>query len=214
MITEKQLFDIMPRANTEVWLPVLNNVMSKFGINTPSRESAFLAQIAHESFELNRLVENLSYTAERVSIVWPKRFPTIESATPYARNPEKLANRVYSNRLGNGDVESGDGWLYRGRGIFQLTGRGNYRAASKALGFDFELNPKLVEYPEYAGLTAGWYWQSNGLNELADDGNNENDDSDFTKISIKINGGFIGLESRRSYYRRARSVLCCIQSVF
>src|SRR6185436_4674356 len=188
-VTPAQLTSFLPTlARVEVWTPALNAAMERFEITTPYRAAAFLAQVAHESAEFSRLTENLSYTAARLCAVWPGRFPTLQAAQPYERNPELLANYVYARRLGNGDAASGDGWRFRGRGLIQLTGRGNYRSCG-------------------AALAAAQFWQSRGLNHLADDQNDDNDDEDFVKITKIINGGTAGLKSRQQYWARARMVL-------
>jgi putative chitinase len=208
IITETQLKQIMPGCtNADVWTKALNEAMDKFEINTRDRAAAFLAQIAHESGELRRLVENLNYSANRLMQVWPKRFPTLEKAERYAGNPQKLANYVYADRLGNGDEASGDGWKFRGRGLIQLTGRGNYRRAAQDLGLPLEQQPELLEQPEGAALSAAYFWRSHGLNELADDKNNDNDEEDFVTISIRINGGRAGLNERKRYWQKAKGVL-------
>jgi putative chitinase len=178
--------------------------MDRFEINSSARIAAFLAQVAHESGELRRLVENLNYSAKGLMRVWPKRFPTLEKATAYERQPEKLANYVYAKRLGNGDEASGDGWRFRGRGLLQITGRGNYRTAAKALELRLEDQPDLLETPPVAALAAAQFWQSRGLNELADDRNDDDDDEDFVRISVIINGGRVGLPDRKHYWSRAR----------
>jgi putative chitinase len=207
-ILETQLKQIMPTStNTTVWIKALNEAMERFEIDTPQRAAAFLAQIAHESGELRRLVEDLNYSAKRLMQVWPKRFPTLAKTRQYERNPEKLANYVYANRLGNGDEASGDGWKFRGRGLIQVTGRGNYQTAAKALELALGQQPELLEQPGPAALSAAQFWQSHGLNEFADDRNNENDDADFVTISIRINGGRAGLNERRRYWQKAKSVL-------
>jgi putative chitinase len=139
--------------------------------------------------------------------VWPKRFPTLEKAQEYARQPEKLANYVYAKRLGNGDVDSGDGWRYRGRGLIQLTGRANYQSAGRALSRPFEAQPELLEDPAEAAMSAAHFWQSRGLNELADDRNDDNDDADFVRISVIINGGRVGLPERRESWAKAKAAL-------
>lgn len=207
-VTEKQLLEIMPKCrNAGMWIEPLNMAMGRFDINTSDRIAAFIAQIAHESSELQRIEENLNYSGKRLMAVWPKRFPTLEKASLYERDPEKLANYVYANRLGNGDTSSGDGWSFRGRGLIQLTGRGNYRSAGLALGLPLETEPQRLEQPEGASLSAAWFWQSRGLNELADDRNDDDDDADFTKISILINGGRAGIKERKRYWATAKSVL-------
>src|SRR5436190_4449696 len=207
-ITPAQLTRFLPQlARVDVWTPALNAAMERFEITTPYRAAAFLAQVAHESGEFSRLTENLSYTAARLCAVWPNRFPTIEAAQPYERNPERLANYVYAKRLGNGDVTTGDGWRFRGRGLIQLTGRGNYRSCGTALTLPLEAEPQRLESPLAAALAAAQFWQSRGLNHLADDQNDDNDDEDFISITKIINGGTAGLKSRQQYWARARAAL-------
>ncbi len=205
LLTTSILVSIMPKADGNKWVKVLNDAMDRFFINTPYRAAAFLAQAAHESGELCCLAENLYYSASRLMQVFPKRFPTLGKAKLYEKNPGKLANYIYADRLGNGNEASGDGWKYRGRGIFQLTGRGNYREVGKGLNIDLENNPISVEEPPNAALTAAYFWKSHGLNELADDQNNDNDDEDFVTISIKINGGRVGLADRQAYWKKAKA---------
>jgi putative chitinase len=207
-ITLPQLVGIMPRnKRPAAWIDVLNEALTSFEINTIGRVAAFLAQIAHESAELNRLLENLNYSAQGLLATWPKRFVSLEVARQFERNPERIANYVYANRMGNGDLSSGDGWRYRGRGVIQLTGRGNYRAVGNAVGLPFETNPDLLLEPGPAALAAGYFWKSRGLNELADDRNDDNDDEDFVSITVRINGGRAGLADRRRYWERAQVVL-------
>ena len=214
IMTESRLMAFVPTLpNIAVWTRALDEAMERFEINTPERTAAFLAQISHESGEFRRLVEGLSYTASRLMKVWPRRFPTLEKAQEYARQPEKLANYVYAKRLGNGDVATGDGWRYRGRGLIQLTGRANYQSAGRALSRPFEAQPELLEDPIDAALTAAHFWQSRGLNELADDRNDDNDDADFVRISVIINGGRVGLPERRECWARAKAALVDIATV-
>lgn len=151
----------------------LRAAMALHDITGPQRVAAFLAHVMVESSNLTALEENLRYTtAARICRVWPSRFPTVESAEPFVRNPKALANRVYANRNGNGDEASGDGWTFRGRGLFQLTGRENYRRASAGLGLGavYLMRPELVAEPSDAALTAAWYWVANGCNQMADAG--------------------------------------------
>jgi putative chitinase len=206
-ITAQQLKTIMPKCNTDQWLNSLNQAMAKFEINTPARIAAFLAQIAHESAETTILSENLNYSAVRLTQVWPQRFPTVVLAQAYAKNPEKLANFVYAGRGGNGNSASGDGWRYRGRGLFQLTTKDNYRLAGQALALPLVDKPDLLLSPEVAALTAAQFWQRLGLNVLADHQVGDNDEKDFEKISIKINGGKVGLAERKRYWQLAKKTL-------
>jgi len=180
----------------------LDAAMTAFTINTPKRAAAFLAQAAHESIGFTRLQENLSYsTPERLMEVFKGRFTGLADAAQYLRQPEKLANRVYANRLGNGDTASGDGWKYRGRGLFQLTGRANYMAAGDGLGTDYKANPDLVAEPPDAAFTAAWYWAVGNLNAMADLGQ-------IDTITRRINGpAMLGADERRALYQRFLQVL-------
>jgi len=208
ILTETRFAAFLPDApDIPTWTRVLNDAMDRFDVRTLHRVAAFLAQIAHESDEFRRVVENLNYTAKRLMQVWPKRFTSLAKARRYERQPKKLANYVYANRLGNGDEASGDGWRFRGRGLLQITGRGNYRATAQALALPLEDNPELLEQPGVAALAAAHFWKSRGLNELADDRNTDNDDEDFVTISVIINGGRTGLKSRKRYWARAKAVL-------
>ena len=206
-ITAQQLKMIMPKCNTDQWLNPLNQAMTQFEINTSSRIAAFLAQVAHESVETTILSENLNYSALRLTQVWPQRFPSVAMAQAYAKNPEKLANFVYAGRGGNGNSASGDGWRYRGRGLFQLTTKDNYRLAGQALALPLVDKPDLLLSPEVAALTAAQFWQRLGLNVLADHQVGDNDEKDFEKISIKINGGKVGLVERKKYWQLAKKTL-------
>lgn len=206
-LTTNQLKAIMPRCETDKWIDPLDRATERFEINTPTRMAAFLAQIAHESSETTALSENLNYNAKRLMTVWPKRFPTLAEAQRYERNPQRLANRVYAGRGGNGNEASGDGWRYRGRGLFQLTFKDNYRLAADALNLPLVENPDLVTTPEVAALTAAHYWHRLGLNVLADHQPGDDDERDFEQISIRINGGRVGLPERKRYWRTAQEVL-------
>lgn len=207
-LSSSQLAAIMPAcSDTKLWTPHLNTAMERFEITTSGRMAAFLAQLAHESGQMKRLAENLSYMAHRLVQVWPARFPTLDKAMPYEHNPEKLANYVYAKRLGNGDETSGDGWRYRGRGLIQLTGRGNYLAAAQGIGQPLVEQPELLEQPEAASLSAAWFWKSHGLNELADDQNDDNDTEDFRTITKRINGCTFGLKERMDFWKKAQEVL-------
>ena len=203
MITLQQLVDcgIDRDVAGQFELP-LDAAMTAFTINTPKRAAAFLAQAAHESIGFTRLQENLSYsTPERLMEVFKGRFTGLADAAQYLRQPEKLANRVYANRLGNGDTASGDGWKYRGRGLFQLTGRANYMAAGDGLGTDYKANPDLVAEPPDAAFTAAWYWAVGNLNAMADLGQ-------IDTITRRINGpAMLGADERRALYQRFLQVL-------
>lgn len=184
----------------ERWLPAIQVTCHEYEINTPKRVAAFLAQIAHESGGYTRLVENLNYSAEALMRVWPKRFPTLQFAMQYHRNPEKIANSVYSSRMGNGSEASGEGWRYRGRGLKQLTGKDNYTRCGKALNVDLVGDPDLLLRPGLAARSAGWFWKSNNCSPLADAG-------EFELLTKRINGGLIGLADRKSRYTNILAAL-------
>lgn len=170
-------------AQAERFAGPLNAVcIDQFGLTKPARVAAFVAQAAHESARFTRLVENLNYTSPgRIMAIWPRRVPTPAAAAPLVGNPQALADRVYADRLGNGDEDSGDGWRYRGRGIFQITGRANYRDAGAALGLDIENDPDMLAQPEAACASAAWFWNKHGCNELIDRSN-------FDGTTLVING--------------------------
>jgi putative chitinase len=207
VLSRDQLAAIMPYANADRWTDPLNEAMARYSINTPERVAAFLAHVAHESDECRCLTENLRYTATGLCRTWPKRFPSLELAAPYANNPEAIANYVYANRLGNGDTASGDGWRFRGRGLIQLTGRTNYTTAGDALGLYLATRPELLEEWFPAALTAAWFWESRGCNALADSQAGDDAEEDFKRITQIINGGTHGLAARRAYWYRAQGVV-------
>lgn len=183
-----------------LWLESVRNTCRLFQIETKPQIAAFLAQTAHESAGYTRLTENLNYSAEVLMKVWPKRFPTKIIADAFARKPELIANQVYSNRMGNGPVQSGDGWRYRGRGLKQLTGKDNYVRCAQALGVDIAQEPSRLSTPAYAALSAGWFWQNNGCGSLAEAG-------EFEQLTKRINGGLLGLEDRKARYGRVLKAL-------
>lgn len=176
-------------------------LLEEYDINTPLRISHFLAQVTHESNDFKVLKENLNYSQSGLLSVFRKYF-TPEQALAYARKPEKIANRVYANRLGNGDEASGDGWKYRGRGAIQVTGKTNYMKCSLYLFNDERLltNPDKLLEPKYAILSACWYWRTNNLNRIADTDN-------IQLLTRKVNGGTNGLSDRQSRFTRIYSVL-------
>lgn len=200
-LTVPQLTAIMPRLGVaaERWLFPLRTTALVFEITSAVRLAAFLAQLAHESTELTRLEENLNYSAEGLLRTWPARFNAQEAAV-FARRPERIAERAYGGRLGNGPEGSGDGWLYRGRGPIGLTFLDNYREAGTALGLDLEKRPELVMEPLIGALCAGRFWKTRGCNELADAG-------DIRGLTRRINGGLTGLAEREAYWRTAKTVL-------
>ena len=183
----------------QLFLPHLQGLDCGFQINTPLRWAAFIAQAAHESNEFQALEENLNYSALGLIATWPKRFDQAK-AQQYARQPQKIANYVYANRMGNGDEASGDGFAHRGRGLFQITGKDGYKLHGGLLGVNLLTDPSIVATPEWAVKTAASYWKYKTLNVLADA-------RDFDAITHKINGGSIGQVERNKYYKLAKLAL-------
>jgi putative chitinase len=207
------------QAGATRWAGPLTDACARFGIDTPDRVAAFLAQCAHESARFSTTVESLNYSDAGLARTWPKRFAQVNlltgtilrdargnplpntAAIKLARRPEAIANTVYANRIGNGDVASGDGWRFRGRGLIQLTGRANYAEYASAMeAHDFIMkNPDLVGHPPHAATSAAWFWSRRGLNALADAG-------DLEAMTRVINGGTHGIENRALLYASARQV--------
>jgi putative chitinase len=184
MVSLEQILQASPAAKlrASAFVQPLNTAMSKCGITTPQRQAAFLAQIFHESGSLAYVEENLNYREEVMMKVWPRRFPTLAAATPYARNPEKLANNVYANRMGNGDESSGDGWKYRGAGLIQLTGKDNQFAFAMEADVDLLNVGGYLRTTEGACASSAWFWQRSGASVYADKG-------DFDGVSDVVNTG-------------------------
>ena len=182
------------------WVDALNATFARFNISTPIQQASFIGQCSHECGNFKVLQENLNYRAETLMKLWKSRFPTIEIANEYARNPKKIANKVYSSRMGNRDEASGDGYRFRGRGCIQLTGHANYFHAGQACGEDFVMQPDLVATPRYAAMTAGWFWSTHKLNQYADK-------QDFLMMTKKINGGTIGIDDRIKHINHALDIL-------
>ena len=180
------------------WLKPLEDTFAKYNIDTPKRQAAFIGQCAHESGNFKVLQENLNYSAEGLMKTWPSRFPTKEIADQYARQPAKIAGKVYNGRLGNTSEE--EAAKYLGRGLIQLTGKENYEHCGSSIGVDLLSNPDLLSTPEYAALSAGWFWNKKGLNDLADAG-------DIETMTKRINGGLIGLDDRKAKIAKAEQVL-------
>jgi putative chitinase len=174
------------------WLEPLKETFEKYQIDTPRRQACFLGQTMHESGSFKFTRENLNYSAKALMATWPSRFPDLETASQFERQPEKIANKVYSGRMGN--TEDGDGAKYIGRGLIQVTGKENYTHCGEALGLDLVANPQLLEEPRYAALSAGWFWNKKGLNALADEGTSNS----FEVMTKRINGGLLGLDDRKS----------------
>lgn len=191
-----------------IWFNALNKAMEKFSINTPERQAAFLSQLGHETAGLSLIEENLNYSTDGLLRVFSKYFPSRSAAEQYSRKPEKIANLVYSGRMGNGDEASGDGYRYRGRGPIQLTGKTNYREAGRALGYDLVSNPDMASSPEVGSLVAAWFWSRSNLNKYADR-------KDNVTISKIINTGspdtpasrVVGLQDRMQQYDTAMKAL-------
>jgi putative chitinase len=182
-----------------------NETFQRFGITTPAQQASWIGQCGHECGNFRILEENLNYRAPTLLKLFPKTPKrqwgfTPEEAAAYEKQPQKIANRIYGNRMGNRDEASGDGWRFRGSGFLQLTGHSNFYHAGQALGVDFVMQPELVRTPMYAAQTAGWFWQTHKLNQYADKG-------DFLTMTKRINGGTIGLEDRIKHINHALHVL-------
>lgn len=202
-ITLDQLRQICPLGRTQYlddFVRDAPSLLPQWGINTQRRVAYFLAQVAHETNGLTVLEENLRYSAQRLTEVWPSRFPTVTIARAYEYSPEKLANFIYADRLGNGPSHSGDGWRYRGRGCKQTTGRWNYERLATRTGLDVVQNPDLVAKFPVALIAACVFWADNNLNFFADVG-------DVTGLTRKVNGGLHGLAERQRYTEAAEIAL-------
>jgi len=178
-------------------IAMIPDTAAKFQINTPLRLAHFLAQCGHESGGFRATQENLNYSAKGLNGIFKKYFPTEAAAAAYARNPQKIANKVYANRMSNGSEASGDGYKFRGRGYIQLTGKDNYTAFGKAIGEDICANPDKVA-SQYALLSAAWFFSKNGLHKMADGGAT---DAVVTSITKRVNGGTIGLADRIKHFK-------------
>jgi putative chitinase len=201
--TREAVHHLIPKVkNFDEWYENLLNILPEYDIDTPHRVAAFMAQCGHESGGFTVMQENLNYSAKGLRGTFGKYFPNDDIAKQYERKPEKIANRVYGNRMGNGPEESGEGWYFRGRGIVQITGKNNYTKCSQSL-FESNVlveNPDLLLETEYAIHSACWFWSAARLNELADVG-------DIKTMTKRINGGFIGLEDRIKHYNHAIEIL-------
>jgi putative chitinase len=189
---------VAPQADLRRWVPPLKAGMARWAVNTPRRAALFLGQVAVESEGFRRTKEDLSYSAERMCEVWPSHFPAIADALPFAFRPRALACRIYANRLGNGPEESGDGWTFIGRGLIQLTGRGNYEEFARAVGKTPEAAATYLETCEGASESAAWFFQRAGLDALADA-----DPWNLREATRRINGGELGLKERTELALRA-----------
>lgn len=199
--TEEKLQQCLPRnKNIHDLFESLENVLPKYEITTVERVAAFLAQCGHESLDFTVLQENLNYGAKGLLGLFKKYFPTEALAKEYERKPEKIANRIYANRMGNGPEASGDGYAHRGRGAIQLTGKLNYQAFANSIGLTLEDAVHYCETMDGAIESACWFWTKNKLNPIADN-------KDMLLLTKKINGGTIGLEDRKKHYEHNLEIL-------
>jgi putative chitinase len=200
-LTQEQLQQIIPKnQHVSYWYTALEQLLPQYEINTPDRIAAFLAQCAHESGGFVFIKENLNYKWQSLRKVFPKYFPTDALAQQYEKQPQKIANRVYASRMGNGPEESGDGWRFCGRGLIQVTGRDNYSWFAASLQISPEEASEYMETFEGAAQSACWFWESNNLNQWADK-------RDILTLTKRINGGTIGLEDRKKHYEHCLHVL-------
>lgn len=211
-MTADDLAALTGRPSNEVapWLGPIEAAMAEFQINTPAREAAFLAQTVHESDGLRVMAEDLSYSAARLPVVWPRHFYLAPEepdgrldANLFEHHPEALANVVYANRMGNGPESSGDGWRYRGRGLIQLTGRTLYTEAGAALQLDLVNDPDALLQPVAAARVAGWYWQRINGNALADPATPQS----FEQLTVAINGAALDQAHREQLWKQAQTLL-------
>ena len=199
MINSETLRQILPACkDPDLWASELDVAAKVFYFDTTQRLAAFIAQTAHESASYNVLQENLNYSKEGLRKVFPKYFPDDATASRYARQPKWIASRVYGNRMGNGGEQTQEGWKFRGRGLIQVTGKNNYRLCSDFLFGDDRLleDPDILLEPEYAMASAGWFWETNKLNDVVDSGN-------FVQLTKRINGGTNGLAHRQELFDAA-----------
>jgi len=201
IFTKAHLEQILPSTPyLDEWYSALSKLLPDYDIATPQRVAAFIAQCSHESGGFKTLKENLNYKAESLCKVFPKYFPNIELANQYAHQQEKIANKVYGSRMGNSNEASGDGYRYCGRGLIQLTGKDNYTAFAESIETPVEELPEYLSTFEGAVQSACWFWETNNLNQYADNG-------DILTMTKRINGGTIGIEDRKKHYDHALHVL-------
>ena len=200
ILTKDQLKQMVKNPHIDHWYAALEQLLDDYEINTPLRVAHFIAQCAHESGNFVFIKENLNYKAASLQKIFAKYFPTAELAAQYANKPERIANRIYASRMGNGPEASGDGYRYCGRGLIQLTGRSNYENFAASLEISPEEAAEYLGTFEGAAQSACWFWESNNLNVEADAG-------DIKKMTKKINGGYIGLEDRIKHYEHALHVM-------
>jgi len=200
ILTKDQLKQMVKNPYIDHWYSVLEQLLDDYDITTPLRVAHFVAQCAHESGNFVFIKENLNYKAASLMTVFKKYFPTAELATQYANKPERIANRVYASRMGNGDEASGDGYRYCGRGLIQLTGKDNYTFFAGSLGISVEEASEYLATFEGAAQSACWFWEQNNLNRFADA-------NDVKGLTRAINGGQIGIIDREEHTRHALHVL-------
>ena len=200
ILTLDQLQQLIKNPHVEDWYEALEQLLPDYDINTPARVAHFVAQCAHESNNFLFIKENLNYKAVSLRKTFPKYFPTDEIAAQYALKPERIANRVYASRMGNGDEASGDGWRYCGRGLIQLTGKDNYTFFAGSLDIPVEQAAEYLSTFEGAAQSACFFWEQNNLNRFADA-------NDVKGITRAINGGYIGLEDRIRHTEHALHVM-------
>jgi len=181
------------------WVEPLNATFHKFGIDDVRKQAAFIGQCAHESNHFRTLEENLNYKAATLERLFGHKFKP-EEIPQYANQPQRIANRIYANRMGNRDEASGDGWLYHGRGVIQLTGHDNFWHFGQSVGMDFVRDPNPVAQPMYAAMSGGWFWATHGCNPLAESENWEG-------LTRRINGGTFGLQERIALTKQALDIL-------
>ena len=200
-LTKEQLKQLLPKnPYIDQWHHALSQLLPDYEINTPQRIAAFIAQCAHESGGFIFLSENLNYEAESLTKIFGKYFKDLPTAKAYEKNPQKIANKIYADRMGNGNEASGDGYKYRGRGLIQLTGKTNYTWFAASLGITVEEASEYLQTFEGAAQSACWFWETNNLNQYADS-------DDILTMTKRINGGTIGLEDRKKHYEHAKHVL-------
>lgn len=203
----EQLYPMAVHEHIAAFAENVDDLFEEFGLaENPIRAHFFLAQVGHESGGLTIVEENLNYRAARIPKVWPRRFDSEADARPFAGNPEGLANRVYSNRMGNGPPESGDGWRYRGRGYIQITGREGYRQVGEVAGLELENEPDLAGLPAHALRVACAFWRWKDLNPICDLG-------DYKKATRRINGGLTGFPDRRAWLDKVRRLLASPEDI-
>jgi putative chitinase len=200
ILTRDQLKQMVKNPHIDHWYDALEQLLDDYDINTPLRVAHFIAQCAHESGNFIFIKENLNYKAASLQKIFGKYFPTAELAAQYANKPERIANRIYASRMGNGPEASGDGYRYCGRGLIQLTGKDNYTFFAGSLDISTEEASEYLATFEGAAQSACWFWEQNNLNRFADA-------NDVKGLTRAINGGYIGLDDRISHTEHALHIL-------